>query len=1031
MTPKEEADLLLIEGNDLFELSNFSNALEKYQEAIKKDPNYPSAFLNSGLAFLRLGKDKEAIDNFRKVLELEPNNKTAYRNLGIAYANLLDFDNAILNLEKALEINPLDSALYNDLGNAYLNSGKYELSITQYKKALEVDPNFIYAFYNWGLALEKMDKLSEAVEQYQKAIHLEPDYLNANKNLAGILLKLGNNSEAIDLYKKIIIKDPSAVNAYINLGKALLNLGKFEEAIKQYETAININPTDAIVAEDLSRLIPEIKTRNEFITRIQKKVDEADKAEVYNRWGNVFFDLRKYQLAIEQYKKAILCDKEFIYAHHNWGLALERQHLYSEAVPHFKDALIIDINYADSIKSLADCLFKLKDFANAEVEYKKLTNLDSQNVFSFINYANVLSKLNRFEEAFEQYKIASGIGLREALASDEFNLIITKIQDKKDGLKEIQEIVDRRSNAEVYNDWGNVYYSLMDYPNAIEQYYKSIQIDPKFVYAYHNLGLSYFNLKQYNRAIEEYKNAIEADKDYASTYYNYAFLLDRKGDYKSAYEIWEKASETYEKGKPSAIETKSAEHMLYYGDILHSVFQDYPNAEKIYKEGLKIDPEYIPILINLTSVYLDIKENTIGKDDESASARIKAHWNAWENFRMAEKLLLENLTNEDDYLSRLDLGDLYLMMGQYEKAKEVLKKAIEKDKDLARVHSKLAITYFRLEDYKKAIKNFEIAIDQDPDNLILQAGLAESYLKAEMIEKAEAGYKKILNTTPFNVESLIGLGEIYTQMADKEDTDLYPLAIDCHTKSLNYANSNKGSKKLKRSELSAVHYSRGYARVKYYESMKLSKDENVLMQAMEDFKLCYNNDPDNHKAKRAQEKIQKKFNYSSVHWLSEKFGPTAIFIFSFLFLLTVQWLYFVGKPVYGTGNFMLSNESIVELKRYDVPDELLTKLKLVLDKKFTSEEKLLTRIKLMISEQELEKFKPLIADVLEKENSLRIWQPIEVGYYGFLTFASLIFMITGLYLPQILKLKVGGIELEKSAVDQIKTNVTLGISKWK
>jgi hypothetical protein len=52
-----------------------------------------------------------------------------------------------------------------------------------------------------------------------------------------------------------------------------------------------------------------------------------------------------------------------------------------------------------------------------------------------------------------------------------------------------------------------------------------------------------------------------------------------------------------------------------------------------------------------------------------------------------------------------------------------------------------------------------------------------------------------------------------------------------------------------------------------------------------------------------------------------------------------------------------------------------------------------------------------------------------MGTYALLTFGSLIFMVAGLYLPQILKLKVAGIELEKSSVNQITISGTLGISK--
>jgi hypothetical protein len=54
---------------------------------------------------------------------------------------------------------------------------------------------------------------------------------------------------------------------------------------------------------------------------------------------------------------------------------------------------------------------------------------------------------------------------------------------------------------------------------------------------------------------------------------------------------------------------------------------------------------------------------------------------------------------------------------------------------------------------------------------------------------------------------------------------------------------------------------------------------------------------------------------------------------------------------------------------------------------------------------------------------------IDAGYHSLLTVGALIFMVAGLYLPQLLKLKVAGIELEKRVVDQITTSGTLGISK--
>jgi hypothetical protein len=52
----------------------------------------------------------------------------------------------------------------------------------------------------------------------------------------------------------------------------------------------------------------------------------------------------------------------------------------------------------------------------------------------------------------------------------------------------------------------------------------------------------------------------------------------------------------------------------------------------------------------------------------------------------------------------------------------------------------------------------------------------------------------------------------------------------------------------------------------------------------------------------------------------------------------------------------------------------------------------------------------------------------DLNHYVVITFGSLIFLIAGIYLPQILKIKVAGIELEKSALEQMTPLGPLGIA---
>jgi hypothetical protein len=63
---------------------------------------------------------------------------------------------------------------------------------------------------------------------------------------------------------------------------------------------------------------------------------------------------------------------------------------------------------------------------------------------------------------------------------------------------------------------------------------------------------------------------------------------------------------------------------------------------------------------------------------------------------------------------------------------------------------------------------------------------------------------------------------------------------------------------------------------------------------------------------------------------------------------------------------------------------------------------------------------------VEQAKSKSLNEPV---YYAAVTFGSLLFMVVGLYLSKVSKLKVGAIELEKSTVAQISSPTSLDISR--
>ncbi len=150
---------------------------------------------------------------------------------------------------------------------------------------------------------------------------------------------------------------------------------------------------------------------------------------------------------------------------------------------------------------------------------------------------------------------------------------------KEDAIKEYSKAIemDPRSAA-AYNNRGIVYDDLEQYEKAIEDYNKAIELNLHYAAAYNNRGVAYDNLKQYERAIEDYNKAIELDSNYASAYNNRGIV---------------------------------------YADL-----KRYKEAIEDYTQAIKLNPKYKKAYQNRAKAYLAIGEKELAKADEKTAEEL-------------------------------------------------------------------------------------------------------------------------------------------------------------------------------------------------------------------------------------------------------------------------------------------------------------------------------------------------------------------------------------------------------------------------
>ncbi len=77
------ARLFFYQANENLISGNFIQAINLYQKAIDKKPDYTDAYLGLGIAYKEIGDYPSALDSTNKVLELNPKYYQAYYNLAL------------------------------------------------------------------------------------------------------------------------------------------------------------------------------------------------------------------------------------------------------------------------------------------------------------------------------------------------------------------------------------------------------------------------------------------------------------------------------------------------------------------------------------------------------------------------------------------------------------------------------------------------------------------------------------------------------------------------------------------------------------------------------------------------------------------------------------------------------------------------------------------------------------------------------------------------------------------------------------
>ena len=284
-TQNAEAHQLYLRGRYFWNKrtgADLKKAIDYFNQAIGKDPNYALAYAGLADAYVLLSAYAEAspkeslpqakaaalkaleLDStlgeahatlanalvaydlnfaeanreFERAIELNPNYATAhqwYAETGLV--PLGQFEKAVAEVKRALELDPLSLVINADVGTTLTNARRYDQAIEQLRKTVEMDPGFYYAHWTLGNALELKGLTEEAIAEYKEAIALNDDPL-PRALLGHLYAKIGRKNEALAILKQLRELRESSKQRYVspyNLALIHIGLSQKDEAIQLLE----------------------------------------------------------------------------------------------------------------------------------------------------------------------------------------------------------------------------------------------------------------------------------------------------------------------------------------------------------------------------------------------------------------------------------------------------------------------------------------------------------------------------------------------------------------------------------------------------------------------------------------------------------------------------------------------------------------------------------------------------------------------------------------------------------------------------
>ena len=307
-------------------------------------------------------------------------------------------------------------------------------------------------------------------------------------------------------------------------------------------------------------------------------LNSANANDLYNQ-GNTFYQLNRYEEALQVYNQALQIRPDYGEAWKRKGDALQELKRYRESLEAYEQAIQIQPDYWEAWLGRGMTLDSLRRYGEAIKAFKKVIELKPKHWEAWNSIGNIQIKLQQYSEAIASFEKVIKLESKYGQAWYQHGWALQNLRRYQEAVKSYDKAVALQPNSP--SSWyqrGNSLMNLQKYKEAVTSYKKAVQFRPNFPQAWYSQGIALNHLKKYKEAVIAFDQAVKFKSDYYEAWYHRGWSFHQLKRYEEAISSYDRA-----------IKVKNNDAQVWYnrGNSFYNL-NKYPEAISSYDRAIAI-----------------------------------------------------------------------------------------------------------------------------------------------------------------------------------------------------------------------------------------------------------------------------------------------------------------------------------------------------------------------------------------------------------------------------------------------------------